>query len=184
MELTEEIQRNRAKWEHTGRARPTWADTPGPGQRSVWDFPRPPRIEPMAALVRVEFGGCLIAESANALQVLETASPPTIYVRPGDVRRDVLVDSATTTLCEWKGRARHLGVAVGRHRAADVAWTYDDPFPEFEALRGYLSFHPARVDRCWIGEAIALPQPGAYYGGWVTPDLVGPFKGAPGSEGW
>jgi uncharacterized protein (DUF427 family) len=184
MEPTAEILRNREKWAHTGRLRPPWAEEPGPGQQSVWDFPRPPRIEPVAEIVRVVFGGRVIAESAEALRVLETASPPTVYVPPGDTEHDALVGSATITLCEWKGRARHFGLAFGPSVAVDAAWAYEDPFPEFERLRGYLSFHPGRVDRCSIGGSTALPQPGEYYGGWVTPDLVGPFKGAPGSAGW
>jgi uncharacterized protein (DUF427 family) len=134
--------------------------------------------------VRVELAGHVVAETRSALRVLETASPPTVYVPPGDSRSDWLVASATTSLCEWKGEARHFSLSVGAREVPDAAWSYPDPFPEFEPIRGYFAFHPARVDHCWLGGARVVPQPGGYYGGWVTPDLAGPFKGAPGSTGW
>lgn len=184
MQPTHTILESRAKWKNTGRVRPPWAVPPQLGQRSVWDFPRPPALLPLARVVRVEAGGRVIAETRAAFQVLETASPPTVYVPPADVEPGVLVQTATRTICEWKGRAVHSDVVVAGRRYADAAWAYLDPFPEFAHLRDWPSFHPARVDRCLLDDEVVEPQAGGYYGGWITRDLAGPFKGEPGSSGW
>lgn len=178
------ILANRAKWTNTGSVRPPFAETPRPGQRSVWDFPRPPAIQPVAAVVGVEFAGRVIARTQHALQVLETAGAPTIYLPADDVECDWLVRTRATSLCEWKGSADHFDVEGEGRRAEAAAWAYADPFPEFEAIRGWYAFHPARVDRCFIGRETVAAQPGSTYGGWVTRDLTGPFKGAPGSDAW
>lgn len=156
----------------------------GPGQQSVWDFPRPPRVEPVAARVRVEFAGVIVADTTRALRVCETASPPTYYIPPGDVLAGCLVESARTSFCEWKGRARYWTLVAGGRRSDDAAWSYAAPEAGFEMLAGYLAFYAQRVDACWVGDDRVTPQPGRFYGGWITPDLVGPFKGAPGSDGW
>ncbi len=150
---------------------------PGPGQESVWDYPRPPKVEPVGAPVRVEFAGRTIANSERAQRVLETSSPPTIYIPPDDVEDDLLRPSdGRTTYCEWKGTASYLDVVVGDRIAARAAWTYPDPKPGFESLTGYISFYPGRVDACYLGEERVAPQPGSYYGGWITSNIVGPFK--------
>lgn len=164
--------------------RPAWAVVPEPGQESVWDYPRPPRIEPVTATVRVEFAGVVIAESTGAVRVLETASPPTVYLPPDDVHHEFLVSSRQRTACEWKGWASYWTVRVDAREARDAAWSYEDPTAAFRSIRGWVSFYPGRVDGCWIGEQRAIPQPGRFYGGWMTPNIVGPVKGEPGTEGW
>lgn len=166
------------------RQRPARIEAPGPGQESVWDYPRPPRLEPVAEPVRVCLAGVVLAQSRAALRVCETASPPTLYLPPEDVRMDLLEPTSGNTLCEWKGSARYFSVRVGDRLSQRAAWSYPRPFEGYERLAGYLAFFPGRVDACLIGDERATPQPGEYYGGWVTQKLVGPFKGEPGSEGW
>ena len=175
---------DRAKWRAFPRIRPSAIVTPGPGQRSVWDFPRPPLIEPVAAAVRVELAGRVVARSERAIRVCETASPPGYYLPPEDVDRACMLPTARTSFCEWKGEARYWTVQVEERTAKDAAWSYPAPYPKYEAIRDYVAFYPRRMDACFVGEERAQPQPGFYYGGWVTGDLTGPFKGVPGSEGW
>lgn len=152
---------------------------------SVWDYPRPPRVEPEPRRVRVLLGGETIVDSVAAVRVLETSHPPGIYVPAADVRAGVLRPSASpSTVCEWKGRARYWDVAAGDETAAAVAWSYPDPRPGFEQLAGYISFYPGRVDGCFLDEEEVTPQAGDFYGGWITADVVGPFKGGPGPWGW
>jgi uncharacterized protein (DUF427 family) len=174
----------RDHWRQVPRERPAGAVTPGPGQESVWDYPRPPRIEPVAARVRVEFGGIILAETTAAFRICETSSPPCYYIPPADVAMGHLEPSSRTSFCEWKGTASYWTVRVGARSAKDAGWSYPRPDAGFEAIREYLAFYPRRMDACWVGDAPVTPQPGFYYGGWVTPDLVGPFKGSPGSELW
>jgi uncharacterized protein (DUF427 family) len=157
---------------------------PGPGQLSVWDFPRPPRLEPVPARVRVEFGGIVIADTTAALRVCETASPPAYYIPPADLLPGSLTPSARSSFCEWKGTARYWTVRAGDRVERDAAWSYPEPAPRYAALRDYVAFYAQRMDACWVGEQRVTPQPGRFYGGWITPDLVGPFKGEPGTEGW
>ena len=164
--------------------RPTDVPTPGPGQESVWDNPRPPRIEEVPAVVRVEFAGEVVAESDHALRVLETASPPTVYLPPDDVAMEHLEPSHKRSFCEWKGRARYWSLRVGDRTSPDAAWGYPSPTADFSALAGYVSFFPGRVDACWIGDQEVTPQAGDFYGGWVTPNILGPMKGEPGTEFW
>jgi uncharacterized protein (DUF427 family) len=155
-------------------------------RESVWDYPRPPRIEPLDRHVRVVLGGETIAESDRAVRVLETASPPTIYVPPEDIRMDLLINAGDEvhTECEWKGTASYMHAEAGGKRAQRVAWYYPDPKKGFEQLTDYLAFYPRRVDAAYLDEELVTPQPGAYYGGWITEEIEGPFKGDPGSEGW
>jgi uncharacterized protein (DUF427 family) len=133
--------------------------------------------------VTVRLGAFSIAETTRAVRVLETASPPTFYLPPEDVRTELLEPATGTSLCEWKGEAEYRDVVVGDRRIERAAWLYPEPFPEFETLRGHLSFYPAKLE-CFVGGHRVRPQPGRFYGGWVTPELVGPFKGEPGSGGW
>ena len=174
----------REHWRAFPRVRPANIIRPRPEQQSVWDYPRPPRLEPVSLPVRVEFGGRVIARSVGALRVCETASPPGYYIPPSDVEPDCLLPSARTSFCEWKGEAHYWSVRVADRIAKDAAWSYPHPYPEFESLRDYLAFYPRRMDGCYLGDERVEPQPGFYYGGWVTRDLVGPFKGVPGSEHW
>ncbi len=157
---------------------------PGPGQVSVWDFPRPPRVEPVPAGVRVELGNRVIAQTTRALRVCETASPPTYYMPAEDVAPGVLEPSRRTSYCEWKGAARYWNARAGDRTVPDAAWSYPSPEPSFEMLRDWIAFYPARVDACWVGDDRVTPQPGGFFGGWNTPELTGPFKGEPGTEGW
>ena len=157
---------------------------PGPGQESVWDYPRPPRIEPVADRVRVLFGGLVVADSTSALRVLETSQAPAIYVPPSDVVMSALSRTATSSFCEWKGSATYWTLKVGVAESVDAAWSYESPTEGFEAISGHLSFYPARVDEAWIGPHRATAHPGGFYGGWITPNVVGPFKGGPGTQGW
>jgi uncharacterized protein (DUF427 family) len=151
----------------------------------VWDYPRPPAVQPCGRRVRIEVAGVVVADSTRALRVLETSHPPTIYIPRADVRADLLSDSgARQTFCEFKGRADYLDLAVGERVIKDVAWTYRQPSAGYEALQDHISFYPGRVDGAWLGQERVEAQPGDFYGGWITADLVGPFKGGPGTLGW
>jgi uncharacterized protein (DUF427 family) len=151
----------------------------------VWDYPRPPRVEPVAARVRVVIGGIVVADSTRALRVLETAGAPVYYVPPADVRMDLLRPSAGSSVCEWKGTASYWSLAApAGPPVADIAWSYEQPSHGYEAIAGHLAFYAGRVDEAWVGDERATPQPGGFYGGWVTSRVVGPIKGEPGSWGW
>ena len=157
---------------------------PGPGQESVWDYPRPPRVEPVSKPIEVIFNDATIARTRRAFRVLETSHPPTYYLPPDDVRADLLVVSARRSFCEWKGAAGYFDVVVEGRRAADAAWSYPSPAPGFEDIAGHLAFYAPLMDRCLVAEEVVRPQPGGFYGGWVTSDIVGPFKGEAGTEFW
>ena len=157
---------------------------PGPGQESVWDYPRPPRLEPTDRLVQITFHGAVIATTTGAYRVLETSHPPTFYIPPGDVVSQYLERSSRASFCEWKGRARYHSLKVGDRRSPDAAWSYPDPTPAFAAIRDYLAFYPSRVDECTVAGEVVQSQPGDFYGGWITADVIGPFKGDPGTMGW
>lgn len=176
------LQQAREHWDYTGKKRPPFAIVPQKGQRSVWDFPRPPKIEKVHKSVTVSHQGTIIAETGNALAVLETASPPTYYVPQLDVAMDLLVKMPNkSSMCEWKGNAVYWTLKT--MDKLPVAWSYPKPFPEFEALKDYLAFYPQRLD-CFVAGERVLPQPGAFYAGWITSELTGPFKGEKGSEHW
>jgi len=155
-----------------------------PEQESVWDYPRPPRLEPVSKRIRIEFGGVTIAETTSSMRVLETSHPPVYYVPPADIRMEFLSPASGSSFCEWKGLANYWNLAVGKRSAERVAWSYTDPTGDFGPLAGYLAFYAGPMDACWVGDERVLPQPGGFYGGWITPDIVGPFKGEPGSTGW
>lgn len=173
----------RARWQYVGQHRPAFAYEPGPGQESVWDYPRPPRLDPDDREVTVHFGAVLIARTNAAYRVLETAGPPAFYLPRSDINLRFLEARSGGSRCEWKGEAIYWSVVASERRVDDVAWTYDDPFPEFEKIRGYMSFYPALLS-CRVGGLPVQPQPGDFYGGWVTPEIVGPFKGGPDSLDW
>ena len=156
----------------------------GPGQESVWDYPRPPRVERDARLVVVVLGGQEVCRTARALRVLETSHPPTWYLPAEDWAPGALRPAAGTSYCEWKGSARYLDVVGGSVRAERAAWTYRDPVPAYDVLRDAVAVYPESMDACTVDGERVRPQPGGFYGGWVTGDVVGPFKGAPGSAGW
>ena len=161
------------------------SDAPlGPGQESVWEYPRPPRLEPVTSRVRVEFAGLTIVDSLGAFRVLETSHPPNYYVPADDVLEGCLTRTRQSSFCEWKGAAHYYDVTVGDAVAPAAAWGYDDPSPAFAAIAGFVAFYPAPMDRCLVGEEVVEAQPGGFYGGWITTNLVGPFKGGPGTQGW
>ncbi len=169
----------------TGTPSPPQRIRPGPGQESVWDYPRPPRVEPVTERIRVVVDGVEVASSTSALRVLETAGAPVYYLPPADVRRDLIVPTPHTTFCEWKGDATYWAVALPDGRdIPNAAWSYPAPSPGFEAIRDHVAFYAWAVDEAWVGDERATPQPGRFYGGWVTSRVVGPFKGEPGSFGW
>ena len=171
-------------WRWNGSERPPWAETPGPDQVSVWDFPRPPRLEAVRVALRVTVGGVVLARTDGGRRVLETAGAPVYYFPPADVRVDLLDPAGRSSYCEWKGRAQYWTLRMGDTVVPDIAWSYPDPDPDFQAIAGWLAFYAGKVDEARVGDVAAEPQPGRFYGGWVTPDLAGPIKGVPGSGGW
>ena len=156
----------------------------GPGQESVWDYPRPPSAEVTGRHVVVEFGGRTVADSTRAVRVCETSHPPVYYVPLEDVVPGVLVRAAGGSWCEWKGQATYWDLVVDGRRAPQAAWSYESPAPGFEQLRGAVAFYPGRVDRALVDDEQVRAQPGQFYGGWITDEVVGPFKGEPGTWGW
>ncbi len=160
---------------------------------SVWDYPRPPRLEPTESLLRIVHGGVVIAETTHALRVLETSHPPVFYLPPGDVHADLLRRSPSrNSFCEFKGVALYwtldlrsvLGQTAANATVNDVAWSYPQPTPAFAALRDHLAFYANRVDECTVDGDRVQSQEGDFYGGWITPGITGPFKGPPGTRGW
>lgn len=168
-------------WGFRGQGRPDFALEPSSDQESVWDYPRPPALVADGRLVVVKAGERVVAESRATMRVLETASPPTFYIPPHDVDLTQLVAVAGSSMCEWKGSAQYWGLASGSARA--VGWSYAQPFETFEPIRDYVAFYPSRVD-CFVDGERVRPQSGEFYGGWVTDEVVGPFKGDPGTGGW
>lgn len=169
-------------WNYRGQQRPDFAEEPGPDQESVWDYPRPPVPVKCDSLVEVKLGTLLIASTSKSLRVLETASPPTYYLPPDAVDMSQLVRSDDGSFCEWKGQATYWALAQ-QPTGTPVGWCYEGPSERFAAIDGYLSFYPARVE-CYVDGERVRPQPGAFYGGWVTNRIVGPFKGEPGTGHW
>jgi uncharacterized protein (DUF427 family) len=163
---------------------PSTTAEPGPGRESVWDYPRPPRLERSSENVRVELGGVVVARTDAALRVLETSHPPVYYLPADCFVGDSLSATTRATWCEFKGRAVYWDLSAGGLTAAHAAWSYPRPAPGYEALVGHLAVYPSRVDGCWVGAQRVSAQEGDFYGGWITADIVGPFKGAPGTRGW
>ena len=164
------------------RPRPT-PIKPGAGQESAWDYPRPPRLEAVDDDVEIFYADTSIAYAEKVLRVLETSHPPVYYVPREAVEDGVLVASGRSSTCEYKGVATFYDVVVGERRARDAAWSYEQPAAGYEAMAGYVAFYPAKVE-CLLDGEIAAPQPGDFYGGWVTTRVVGPYKGDPGTAGW
>jgi uncharacterized protein (DUF427 family) len=158
--------------------------SPGPGQESVWDYPRPPRLEDSDQRIRVVLNGVTLADTHRAKRVLETSHPPVYYIPPEDVQMTCLTRSQRTSFCEWKGRAGYYSIQVGDRHEPDAAWFYPQPTAAFAAIQNYIAFYPSRMDACFVGEEQVTAQPGDFYGGWITSNIVGPFKGAPGTWGW
>ena len=156
----------------------------GPGQESVWDYPRPPLVRPTDRTVEVVLGGEVVCRTTSALQVLETSHPPTWYLPRADFISGALQPAPGSSVCEWKGAARYLDLHGGGRTVARASWYYPDPSPGFEQLRDHVAVYAASMDACLVDGVPVEPQPGSFYGGWITPEVTGPFKGVPGSLGW
>jgi uncharacterized protein (DUF427 family) len=159
-------------------------DKPGPGQESVWDYPRPPRLERFAGRITIELGGEVIASAQDGWRVLETSHPPTYYLPRTAFVAGVLREAPGNSWCEWKGQARYFDVVTADRVAPKAAWTYPNPAPGFESIATAVAVMAGQVDRCTVDGEAVIPQPGGFYGGWITSAVVGPFKGGPGSAGW
>lgn len=168
-------------WTNTGDERPPFALEPGPGQESVWDYPRPPRIDPDRRRVVVGDPSDPLADTTAAVRILETASPPTFYIPPDDVRTERLVLADGRSFCEWKGEARYWRLADTP--GDPIGWTYPTPLPDFLSIAEWFAFYPGRIE-CRVDGELVRPQAGGFYGGWVTSEIVGPHKGEPGTGGW
>jgi len=159
-------------------------DPTGPGQESVWSYPRPAIAEPCARRLKIVHRGIVVADSSKAIRTLETSHPPSYYFPPSDISPLVLKPSARRSLCEWKGEAVYFDVVVGAQTLSDVAWSYPDPNPAFRSLRDHVAFYAWPFDGCFVDDERVTPQPGNFYGGWITSDIAGPFKGPPGTCSW
>lgn len=168
----------------TSLFRPVTPDPVRPGQESVWNFPRPARAEPTTAHLRVVHRGVTIADTRAGIRTIETSHPPSYYFPPGDVDQALLRPAAGSSFCEWKGQAHYVDIVVGDHVVSQGAWAYADPTPAFAILRDHLAFYPALFDACFVDGERVVPQPGGFYGGWITAAVAGPFKGGPGSRFW
>ena len=157
---------------------------PGPGQESVWDYPRPSRLEAVTRRLRVVFNGVTIADTACGFRVLETSHPPTYYLPPADILMVHLRPAGGGSVCEWKGAALYWDVVVGDRVAARAAWSCPAPTRGFLPIRDFVAFYAGLLDGCYVDGERVTPQPGRFYGGWITRDIVGPFKGEPGTGGW
>jgi uncharacterized protein (DUF427 family) len=162
---------------------------PAPAIESVWDYPRPPRLETTVQRIRIVHAGQTIADTdrsgGHALRILETSHPPVYYLPRSAIDMQLIMRSgAPQSFCEFKGLAAYWSVSISGHESSNAAWSYESPTPGYGALRGYLAFYATRVNECWVGGERVVPQPGDFYGGWITSNLRGPFKGAPGTGGW
>ena len=173
----------REGWTWTGQGRPPFAVPPAAGQESVWDYPRPPRLEADSREVIVRHGDLVVARTSTPVRLLETSHPPTFYVPRGEVAMQYLTRAAGESLCEWKGACTYFDVVVGDLRIPRGAWSYERPFRDTQIIAGHVAFYASPL-ACSVGGERARPQAGGFYGGWITPDLVGPFKGDPGTRGW
>jgi uncharacterized protein (DUF427 family) len=157
---------------------------PSPGQESVWDYPRPPRLEECSKHIQVIFNGAIVADTHSSQRVLETSHPPMYYIPPDDIQMQYLLPSPGVSWCEWKGQAGYYTLRVGEKEAQKAAWFYHTPTPAFASIQDYVAFYAGLMDVCYVDGEKVEPQPGSFYGGWITKDIVGPFKGDPGTWGW
>jgi len=153
-------------------------------RESVWDYPRPPRVEPVRSHIEVIHSGVTIVSTNTSVRVLETSHPPTYYLPMVDFIEGVLVPVQGNTVCEFKGVASYFDLVIGNERIPRAAWGYENPAAGFESLAGKVALYASRVDQCHVGDEVVMPQEGDFYGGWITSNIDGPFKGAPGTGGW
>ena len=170
-------------WNFTGKQRPEFAIEPGDGEESVWDYPRPPICVRDSREVVVSLENLAIGKTRRALRVLETASPPTFYIPMSDVVMDLFEQTAGSSFCEWKGAATYWSLNSGNKTIPNVGWSYQSPSNPFAEIKNCISFYPAKLT-CTVNGEVVQPQPGGFYGGWVTSEIVGPYKGEPGNQGW
>jgi len=159
-------------------------DSEGRKKESVWDYPRPPRVEPSFQLIRVVFNGKTIAETNRALRVIETSHPPVYYIPPGDVQQQLLTPTTRQSYCEFKGLATYYELKVGEKVSTNAAWSYYNPSTGYESIKDYVAFYPGRVGACYVDDERVQSQEGDFYGGWITSVIEGPFKGGPGTAAW
>ena len=157
---------------------------PEPGQESVWDYPRPPRVEASSKQVKVMVGNMILADSTKAQRVLETSHPPVYYLPQISIDMSRLVQNDHSSFCEFKGRAVYWTLRLDDKQTVNVAWSYPNPVKGFEAIKDHLAFYPSKVDACFVDGERVKAQAGDFYGGWITRDIVGPFKGGTGTRGW
>lgn len=157
---------------------------PGPGQESVWDYPRPPRLEDSDKHIQVIFNGVTIADTHRAKRVLETSHPPVYYIPPEDIKMEYFIPTSRSTYCEFKGDTSYYTIKVGEKTVPNGAWYYRNPTPGYEKMTNYIALYPGKMDACYVNGEKVQAQEGDFYGGWVTGDIVGPFKGGPGTWGW
>jgi uncharacterized protein (DUF427 family) len=169
-------------WKYNGQTRPPFADNPGSGQESVWDYPRPPKMVADQRRIMVRSGEVIIADSTRAQRILETAGPPTFYIPPEHVRQELLRPFSGTSVCEWKGSATYWSLKTPSQSEA-VGWSYPAAQFPYHLISGYFAFYPGRL-QCFIDGERVRPQPGYFYGGWITDEIVGPWKGERGTEAW
>ncbi|MDA9918616.1 DUF427 domain-containing protein [Erythrobacter sp.] len=159
-------------------------DPAGPDQESVWDYPRPAICEPTSRCIQIRHGGIDLVDSSSAWRTLETSHPPTYYIPQSDIAMEHLVPNSRRSMCEWKGQARYWDVMIGETRLDAVCWSYPEPTPSFEGIRDSIAFYPDPLDICMVDGEVITPQPGQFYGGWISQYEAGPFKGGPGSRFW
>ena len=159
-------------------------DPTGPGEESVWSYPRPPALERVDKPVRVVFNDRVIAETSRAWRAQETSQPPLYYLPPEDLASDALESAGGGSICEWKGAARYWTVRVGDRVAERVGWSYPNPTSRFQDIKDHVAFYAGPMDSCTVDGVEVEPQPGGFYGGWITPEIKGPFKGSAGTMGW
>ena len=157
---------------------------PKENQESVWDYPRPPRIEKTSKTLKVIFNGVVIASTNNGYRVLETSHPPAYYIPQASIQMTYLQSTPRTTFCEFKGAASYWTITVGDKTASNAAWSYPNPTTGFEAIKDHICFYANKMDQCYVDDELVQPQAGDFYGGWITSDVVGPFKGGAGTWGW
>ncbi len=157
---------------------------PGPGQESVWDYPRPPKCEPFKGSIKIMHQGKTIVETIRAYRVLETSHPPVYYLSPEDINMQLLISNPRSSFCEFKGRAVYYDLQIGEQLIKQVAWSYPSPNSSFASIRDHLAFYAHKVDQCYVNDELVQAQEGDFYGGWITSNIVGPFKGAAGTWGW
>ena len=157
---------------------------PGPGQESVWDYPRPPRLEDSSRHIQIMLNGVMLADTKQSKRVLETSHPPVYYIPSSDVRMEHLTPTPRATYCEWKGQAAYYTIKVGDRQLSNAAWCYPSPTPSFAGIKDYIAFYPSQMDACYVDGEQIQSQVGDFYGGWITSDIVGPFKGGTGTWGW